>query len=641
MTLPKDTYIIDTTKSKNATLRPIALQNIRLADTFWEPRREKNRTVTLRTQYEKLEESKCLDNFRRASGRKKEIDFIGWYFADSDLYKWIEAVSASLATHHDADLEAKLESTIDELSVAQQPDGYLNTYFMFEKEKDRWTDLHVLHEMYCAGHLFQAAVMHHRATGKTNLLTVAEKLANHINTLFGPDGKPGACGHPEAELALVELYRATGNASYLTLAERMILARGQEPTAVYGMPNGNRRYLQDHVPYVELKEVTGHAVRMLYLAAGAADVTLEKDAPDLLSAQDAQWENFTQRRMYVTGAAGARHEGESFGADYELPNDRAYAETCAAVASVMWNQRLLLQTGDAKYADLIEHTLYNAVLPGISLSGTEYFYVNPLENDGTHRRQPWFGCACCPPNIARLLAQLPSYVASLDDEKTVWIHQFIAGEIETEQGIIKVETSYPWEGNVTLTNTGDTPISLKIRVPAWAGYVSYGGEIRVGGATIDGALVMPRAYYHVTLIPNATTTLEMPLQTRYIRAHQFVTNLTGRFAVHRGPLVYCLETIDYSLMDVRGYLLPNSPKSFIPTVIPSDYPLANMVVLTTPMDGRVPLEGSGTHTNDCLKTLYGEGGFTGPLPLPATLIPYFAWANREAGRMQIWMRQNT
>jgi uncharacterized protein len=469
--------------------------------------------------------------------------------------------------------------------------------------------------MYCAGHLFQAAVMHYRATGKTHLLAVAEKLANHINTLFGPDGKLGACGHPEAELALVELFRATGNATYLTLAERMILARGQEPTAVYGMPSGNRRYLQDHVPYKDLTEVTGHAVRMLYLCAGAADVTLEKDAPELSTALQAQWENFTTRRMYVTGAAGARHEGESFGADYELPSDRAYAETCAAVASVMWNQRLLLQTGDAKYADLVEHTLYNAVLPGISLSGTEYFYVNPLENDGTHKRQSWFGCACCPPNIARLLAQLPSYIASIGDDKTVWIHQFIAGEIETEQGIIKVETNYPWEGSVAFTNTNDTPLNLKIRIPEWT-QQAWGDHI-------------PAGYKAITLEPAETTILNFPLEPLCLSAHPHVSSLAGRVAVVRGPLVYCVEATDNTTGDVRDCFLPSNPVFTQEKVQGLD----GFVALMTKGFNAQPNWSTGLY-----QSISHSGERRSITAQSLTFIPYFAWANREPGRMQIWMR---
>ena len=609
----QQTFVIDTTNSKNAQLRSLSLQSVKLADAFWEPRRTLNRTVTLHSQYEKLEESKCLDNFRRASGRKTGIDFVGWYFSDSDLYKWIEAVSASLATHPDADLEAKLDSAIDELGAAQQPDGYLNTYFMFEKEKDRWTDLHVLHEMYCAGHLFQAAVMHYRATGKTSLLNIACRLADHINALFGPSGKLGACGHPEAELALVELYRATGNETYLTLAERTIEARGQSPTAIYGKGD-NRRYLQDHVPYKELKEVTGHAVRMLYLAAGAADVTMEKDSPDILNAQLAQWENFTEKRMYVNGAAGARHEGESFGADYELPSDRAYAETCAAIASVMWNQRLLLQTADPKYADLIENTLYNAVLPGISLSGTEYFYVNPLEDSGSHRRQAWFGCACCPPNIARLLAQLPSYIASTSDDETLWIHQYIAGEVDG----IKVETNYPWDGKITLTNTGETPRTLKLRVPNWA-----------NGATIEGLLATTGTYHTLNLAAGEASLLNVPMPTRYVYPHQYLTNLTERVAVFRGPLLYCVEEVDHKKGDIHPLFLPTQPTGLEP----------KNTVLFPQLAGCVALIGQGIQVSVHQTGLYttrvtGEESEVAPL----TLIPYFAWANREPGQMQVWMR---
>ncbi|HZP84127.1 MAG TPA: beta-L-arabinofuranosidase domain-containing protein, partial [Chthonomonadaceae bacterium] len=312
--------VVDMSNSPYAVLRPVPLSAVQLQDAFWEPRRVINREVTLPTQLRQCEETGRIDNFRRASG-KKRIDFQGIFFNDSDVYKWVEAASFSLATHPDPKLEADLDAVIAEIAAAQQPDGYLNTYFMFEREAERFTNLKDMHEIYCAGHLMQAAVAHHRATGKTTLLDVATRLADHLDRVFGPEpGKrPGACGHEEAEMALVELYRETGNDRYLKLAKFMIESRGQKPPILGGSP-----YHQDHLPFAQQTEMTGHAVRQLYLCCGAADVAAETGEDGYRQALDALWRNFTEKRMYVTGGAGSRWEGEAFGEDYELPNDRAY-----------------------------------------------------------------------------------------------------------------------------------------------------------------------------------------------------------------------------------------------------------------------------------------------------------------------------
>ncbi|HJQ29854.1 MAG TPA: beta-L-arabinofuranosidase domain-containing protein, partial [Rubrobacter sp.] len=401
--------VVDTSRSSYARLRPLPLTDVQLSDHFWEPRRRVNREKTLPSQFEHIEETGRLDNFRRASG-KIEAPFRGLYFNDSDVYKWLEAASWSLARDPDSELARMVDAAITEVEDAQQPDGYLNTYFTFERASERWTDFD-LHEMYCAGHLFQAAVAHFYATGSERLLRVAVRFADHICDVFGPEeqGKRLAVdGHEEIEMALVELFRATGNRRYLEQAKFFIDARGR---GTLGDPYGrfDPSYSQDHKPLREQDEVVGHAVRALYLYSGAADVYAEIGDAALLAALERLWHNMTTRRMYVTGGLGSRYEGEAFGGDYELPNERAYTETCAAIGSAMWNWRMLMLGGDARYADLIEHTLYNAVLPGISLDGGHYFYQNPLAADGTHRRRPWFGCACCPPNVARLLASLPGY----------------------------------------------------------------------------------------------------------------------------------------------------------------------------------------------------------------------------------------
>src|SRR5579871_829364 len=350
--------VVDMTRSPHARLRPAPLTAFRLEDAFWAPRLAVNREVTLPAQQRQCEETGRIDNFRRASG-KKQGEFQGIYFNDSDVYKWAEAAAFSLATHPDPRLEADLDAVIAEIAAAQDTDGYLDTYFTFERAPERFTNLRDLHEIYCAGHLIQAAVAHHRATGKTTLLEVATRLADCLDRTFGPDRRVGACGHEEAEMALVELYRETGEARYLNLARFFIEERGQKPGLF-----GNSAYYQDHLPFVEQTEVTGHAVRQLYLTCGAADVAAETGEAAYRDALEALWRNFTQRRIYVTGGAGSRYEGEAFGVDYELPNDRAYTETCAAIASVMWNWRMLHLTGETRFADLMETTLYNGMLSG-------------------------------------------------------------------------------------------------------------------------------------------------------------------------------------------------------------------------------------------------------------------------------------
>ena len=341
--------VVDMSRSPYAKLRPVPLSAVKLTDTFWEPRRRINREITLLAQLKQCEDTGRVDNFRIASGRKQG-EFTGIYFNDSDVYKWAEAAAYSIAVDPDAELEAKLDAVIEEIAAAQQSDGYLNTYFMFERAKDRYTNLKDMHELYCGGHLIQAAVAHFRATGKRTFLDVAIRLAENWHSHFGPGKRDAACGHEEAEMALVELYRATGETRWLELGKRMIDVRGQGETGLFG----KSAYHQDHKPFVQQDEMIGHAVRHLYLCCGAADVLAEMGDADYKDALDALWENFTQCKMYVTGGAGARYEGEAFGENYELPNERAYAETCAAIGSVMWNWRMLNLTGESKYADLME-----------------------------------------------------------------------------------------------------------------------------------------------------------------------------------------------------------------------------------------------------------------------------------------------
>ncbi len=616
--------VVDMSRSPYARLRPLPPAAVRLEDTFWAPRLAINREVTLPAQLQQCETTGRIDNFRRASG-KRQGEFQGIYFNDSDVYKWAEAAAFSLATHPDPKLEADLDAVIAEIAAAQDADGYLNTYFTFERKPERFTNLRDMHEIYCAGHLIQAAVAHHRATGKTTLLDVAVRLADCLDNTFGPEKRSGACGHEEAEMALVELYRETGEERYLKLARFMVEQRGQQPGLF-----GNSQYFQDHLPFTQQTEFVGHAVRHLYLTCGATDITAETEAWAYRAALEALWNNLTTRRMYVTGGAGSRYEGEAFGEDYELPNDRAYTETCAAIGSVMWNWRMLNLTGEARYADLMELTLYNGVLSGLSLDGTHYFYQNPLADRGKHRRQEWFGCACCPPNIARMLASLPGYVYSAS-EQGVYVHLYATNTATIplpngETVTLHTQTDYPWDGEIAIT-VQDAPAqaaSLFLRIPAWA----KGAEIAVNGQKV-GAAAQPGSYAQIPL-PEAgqTVRLSLPMPVERIASHPHLLSNRGRVALKRGPLIYCIEQADNPNADVWDIHLP-ADAELTPEFRPDL--LGGVTTLRGPALAQDTGEWKGR--------LYAAPDHTSPTERAVTLtaVPYYAWANREPGPMQVWI----
>ena len=623
--------IVDTTSSPYAKLRPVPLGSVTLTDTFWAPRRQINRDVTLPTQFQHLEDTGRINNFRRAAG-KLDAPFVGLYFNDSDVYKWLEAAAWALAegpTHElTPELKEMVDTVITEVAAAQRPDGYLNTYFALERENERWTDFD-LHEMYCAGHLFQAAVAHVRATGETSLLDVATRFADHIYDTFGSDeGQQSAVdGHEEVELALAELYRATGERRYLAQAQYFVEARGR---GLLGRPYGNfsPEYAQDHVPVRELGAVVGHAVRALYYNAGITDVYAETGDAGYFTALERLWENMTLKRMYVSGGLGSRYEGEAFGKDYELPLERAYTETCAAIASVMWNWRLLALNGDVRYADLMEWTLYNAVLPGLSLDGQEYFYQNPLADDGTHRRQAWFGCACCPPNVARLLASLPGYFYGTQGD-TLWVHLYAEGKLETtlengQQIVFEETTRYPWDGDVSLDIQTAGTFTLKLRIPAWA----EGATLAVNGEAVGDVTAGSYAALSRTWQVGDTVQLYLPLPVRYLEAHPYVFEAAGRVALARGPLLYCVEGLEHDA-DVRDLWVPEQPEQF--EAVPSEQ-LGGVVLLRAEALAQKP-------EADYLYRAVGAGAAQQPTSTKLTAIPYYSWANREASPMQVWLRR--
>ena len=416
-----------------AALRPARAE---VGDGFWHARREVNARTSLPQGPDLLESAGNLHNLRLAAGTA-EGEFQGAYpFVDTDVYKWLEAAAWQLAGQPSAELESDVDRIVALVAAAQQSDGYLNTWFQLVKNGERYQDLRWGHELYCAGHLIQAAVAHHRATGRTELLEVARRFADHVDSLFGPPGSgkeiDGIDGHPEVETALVELYRETGERRYLDLAGYFVDRHG------HGLLGGEA-YCQDRVPVREATNVEGHAVRQLYLLAAVADLATETGEAELRSAAERLWQAMTTTKTHLTGGLGAHHDWEDFGDPYELPNERAYCETCAAIASVQWSWRMALLTGEARYSDLIERTLFNGFLAGVSLDGERWLYVNPLQvrdghtdpgGDQSARRTRWFRCACCPPNVMRLLAGLEHYLATGDDDG-LQIHQYTTGRYTT------------------------------------------------------------------------------------------------------------------------------------------------------------------------------------------------------------------
>jgi len=604
--------------------RPLPIPNIRLTRGLWAERQAVNRAVSLPHGRRMLEEWGNFNNLRLAAGQGSG-EFRGYVFQDSDIYKWLEAASIELAQGHDPPIEAMVDETISLLAAAQAPDGYLNSHFQVVKPEARWTDLDHAHELYCAGHLIEAAIAHHRATGQTALLNIARRFADHIEALFGPGKRAGACGHPEIELALVELYRETNDPRYVRLAQFFINERGQNKMRGYG--SFGAAYHQDRVPVRQATIVEGHAVRQLYLNAGVTDLYLETGEPALLNAMVRLWHDMTARKQYLTGGVGSRAHGEAFGEPYELPSRAAYCETCAAIASMMWNWRLLLATGEACFADALERVLYNGFLSGVALDGQRFFYENPLQSEGDHERQAWYACACCPPNVMRQIGLVGNYLAT-EEAGGVQVHQYSAAQIETEHAQLAIETNYPWDGEVTLTieATHGAPWPLSLRVPGWC----EGAPLQVNDEAIDQVLTSG-AYAVVERAWRAGDHLRLtlPMPPRLTEPHPRVDPLRDCLAIERGPLVYCMEAADQAadihLADAR--LSPNTPLRA--------HWRADVLggVMTIEAQGQV------ADVRPWADRLYGPANSSRSPQREATLtaIPYFAWANRAPGPMRVWL----
>ncbi|WP_328511388.1 glycoside hydrolase family 127 protein [Streptomyces mirabilis] len=635
-----------------AALRPAAAQ---VRTGFWHARREVNAHTSIPQGPALLESAGNLHNLRLAAGTAQGEFQGGYPFVDTDVYKWLEAASWQLArcgpsgdgeenSPHLRQLAAEVERIIALVADAQQSDGYLNTWFQVRKNGERYQDLRWGHELYCAGHLIQAAVAHHRATGRDELLVVARRFADHLDSVFGlpGSGRPidGVDGHPEVETALVELYRETGERRYLDLAGYFVDRYG------HGLLGGEA-YCQDRVPLREAVTVEGHGVRQLYLLAGATDVATETGDAELRSAAERLWRAMTTTKTHLTGGLGAHHDEEDFGDPFELPNERAYCETCAAIASIQWSWRMALLTGEARYSDLIERTLYNGFLAGVSLDGESWLYVNPLQvrdghtdpgGDQSARRTRWFRCACCPPNVMRLLAGLEHYLSSTDaGGQGLQIHQYVTGHYRGDLAgtpvTVSAETDYPWHGAVSLTveeTPRERPWTLSLRIPQWC----HEYRVRCGDLTYDqtdapvtgGWLRLER-----TWAPGDRVVLELGLEPRLTAADPRVDAVRGCVAIERGPLVYCLEQVDHpggGLDDV---------------VIDTAHPLA--VKQRPDLLGGVTTVVATGHRRSVPDVGWWpyRSADTAPDSVPSgesvelTAIPYYAWANRQDGSMRVWL----
>ena len=624
-------------------VKPVPFTAVHVTDSFWAPRIETNRKVTIPFAFKKDEETGRVDNFIRAAKALHGEPFEnhkppGYPFDDTDVYKVIEGASYALTVTPDPKLEAYIDGLIEKIRAAQEPDGYLYTARTIDPLNphrwagpERWKLESVdSHELYDLGHLYEAAVAHYQATGKRTLLDIALRTADLLDRTFGPGKEVIWPGHQITEMGLVKLYRATGEQKYLALAKFMLDARGPD-----GRQGSGRTYNQSHVRVVDQTEAVGHAVRATYMYSGMADVAALTGDMGYVNAIDKIWENVAGKKLYITGGIGATAAGEAFGRNYELPNATAYNETCAAVGNDYWNHRLFLLHADAKYIDVMERTLYNGLISGVSLDGTTFFYPNRLETKG-ESRSPWFGVACCPGNITRFMASVPGYVYA-ERGDTVWVNLYMgsASDIKLDNGRtvkIKQETRYPWNGAVRMTVTPDqsATMTINLRIPGWARNEPVPSDlyrftdkqtetatVKINGKTTPfkvekGYASISRAWKGGDIID-----LNLPMPVRRVVANEEVTADQGRVALQRGPVVYAAEWKDNPHGKVRNLMLPDTAKL---TAVSS-----------------AELNGVTMVKSRAVAYSYDAAGKLNKTEQDFTAIPYYAWANRGRGEMMVWI----
>ncbi|MET7861052.1 beta-L-arabinofuranosidase domain-containing protein [Streptomyces sp. NPDC005318] len=624
-------------------LRPLGLDEVRVTGGFWAHRQHVNGTATLDHCLTWVRKSGWIDNFRAAAEGRADRDRRGPVFADSDVYKLLEALAWEAGRREDTALDATVDEVTAVIAAAQRPDGYLNTAFGGPGQADRYSDLEWGHELYCYGHLIQAGIAQARARGAGPLTRVAVRAADHLCDVFGPGGVERVCGHPEIEPALTELARLTGERRYLRQAALFVERRGRRTLA--DIPFG-RAYFQDDVPVREADVLRGHAVRALYLASGAADVAVDSDDASLLTAVVRQWENAVARRTHLTGGMGSHHTDESFGDDFVLPPDRAYAETCAGVASVMLSQRLLLATGEPRFADLAERTLYNVIAASPADDGRAFFYANTLHQRrrgatpdadadspraSSGMRAPWFAVSCCPTNVARTLATLATTFVTADADG-LQIHQYADTDVRTDLEAVgpvgvQVSTRYPYDGDVTVrvTHTPDRPWTLTLRVPAWAHGAELAGPDGVRRPARPGAVAVTH-----TFAPGDEIRLTLPMVPRFTAADPRADALRGQLAVERGPLVLCAESVELPEgCDVDALTVDAS-------VPPRDAAEGGgrAVVSAALVDRPAAPWPYATPATASAKEEHSEHAAE---RADVTLVPYHGWAERGPSTMRVWL----
>lgn len=615
---------------------PVPFTSVKVTDNFWGQRLQASREVTIPLAFSKCEETGRYENFVKAAHPSDTYKVEGFSFDDTDVYKTIEGASYSLQTYPDKKLQKYIDSVLVIVAGAQEPDGYLYTARTMNPKhphnwagKERWVAVENLsHEFYNLGHMIEGAVAHYQATGKRNFLDIAIKYADCVCREIGngPQQKKYVPGHQIAEMALVKLYMVTGDKKYLDQAKFFLDTRGYT--------SRKDAYSQAHKPVVEQDEAVGHAVRAVYMYSGMADVAAITGDSSYIKAIDKIWDNIVSKKIYITGGIGARHAGEAFGNNYELPNLSAYCETCAAIGNVYMNYRLFLLHGDAKYFDVLERTLYNGLISGVSLDGGSFFYPNPLSSNGKYSRKPWFGCACCPSNVSRFIPSLPGYVYAVKNDQ-VYVNLYLSNKaelkVDKKKILLKQETGYPWNGDIRLKITqGNQDFTMKLRIPGWVrGNVLPGDlysytdnqkpayQVAVNGQTVesdvnDGYLSIARKWKKGDVVE-----VHFDMIPRIVKANPKVEADHGRVAVERGPIVYCAEWPD-NRFNVHSILLNQHPQFKV-----TDKPEL--------------LYGIRQITTDAQALSYDKAGKLVTKDVELTLIPYYAWAHRGEGDMEVWL----
>lgn len=615
---------------------PVPFTSVKVTDNFWGQRLQASREVTIPLAFSKCEETGRYENFVKAAHPSDTYKVEGFSFDDTDVYKTIEGASYSLQTYPDKKLQKYIDSVLVIVAGAQEPDGYLYTARTVNPKhphnwagKERWVAVENLsHEFYNLGHMIEGAVAHYQATGKRNFLNIAIKYADCVCREIGngPQLKKYVPGHQIAEMALVKLYMVTGDKKYLDQAKFFLDTRGYT--------SRKDAYSQAHKPVVEQDEAVGHAVRAVYMYSGMADVAAITGDSSYIKAIDKIWDNIVSKKIYITGGIGARHAGEAFGNNYELPNQSAYCETCAAIGNVYMNYRLFLLHGDAKYFDVLERTLYNGLISGVSLDGGSFFYPNPLSSNGKYSRKPWFGCACCPSNVSRFIPSLPGYVYAVKNDQ-VYVNLYLSNKaelkVDKKKILLEQETGYPWNGDIRLKITqGNQDFTMKLRIPGWvrgnvlpSDLYSYADnqkpayQVSVNGQTVesdvnDGYLSIARKWKKGDVVE-----VHFDMIPRIVKANPKVEADHGRVAVERGPIVYCAEWPD-NRFNVHSILLNQHPQFKV-----TDKPEL--------------LYGIRQITTDAQALSYDKAGKLVTKDVELTLIPYYAWAHRGEGDMEVWL----